>query len=280
VAVPPEITLFSDIGEASGDAGLVVLASPSQYLRGTLERYRPFHEPDRPLVNVAKGIENVTLKRMSEVCVDVLGPCRYVVISGPSHAEEVSRGKPTAVVAASAELSLASRVQDVFMNGVFRVYSTDDVPSVELGGALKNVMAIAGGVLDGMELGDNPKAALITRGIAEMARLGMALGGRAETFSGLSGIGDMIVTCTSRHSRNRHVGEELGRGARVEDVIAGMGRVVAEGVKTAQSAYQLARMHGVVTPIIDEVYRILYEGKPPATALSDLMNRRARTEFD
>jgi len=280
VPLPGKIILCEDIGDAVKDASLTVFASPSQYLRSTLEKYKEFHEDRRLLVNVAKGIENLTLKRMSEVCENVLGPCRYTVISGPSHAEEVSRAKPTAVVAASDDLEIASEVQRIFMNNSFRVYTTDDVTSVELGGSLKNVMAIASGVIDGMELGDNPKAAMITRGIAEMARLGIALGGRAETFSGLSGIGDMIVTCISRHSRNRHVGEALGRGKKIDEILSEMGLMVAEGVKTALTAYELAKKHAIETPIINQVYKVLYEGKAPSTALNDLMNRKARTEFD
>ena len=180
---------------------------------GVLEQFKEFFNNDRHfLVNVAKGIENGTLLRVSEICTDVLGKCSYAVLSGPSHAEEVIKGVPTTVVAASTDGALALKVQDTFMNETFRVYTSDDVIGLELGGALKNVMAIAAGIIDGMQLGDNPKAALITRGIAEMSRLGEAWGGNSLTFSGLSGIGDLIVTCCSGHSRNRHVGEELGRG--------------------------------------------------------------------
>ena len=204
----------------------------------------------------------------------------YVTLSSPSHAEEVSRNMPTAVVVASAEAEAADKVRDVFMNGNFRVYTSDDVVGLELGGALKNVMAIAAGIIDGMGLGDNPKAALMTRGIAEMGRLGAALGGKAETFAGLSGIGDLIVTCTSRHSRNRYVGEELGKGRKIGDILAGMGLSVAEGVRTCRGAYELACRAGVETPIIQQMYRILYENQSPEQAIKELMNRSARPELD
>ncbi|OGV52977.1 MAG: glycerol-3-phosphate dehydrogenase [Lentisphaerae bacterium GWF2_52_8] len=279
-ALPPELGITGDIAAAAKNAEMLVLASPSQYMRATLERLKPHFRPETILVNVSKGIENGTLKRMSELCRELLGECRYVVLSGPSHAEEVVRRSPTAVVAASAEHELALHAQNIFMNDYFRTYTSTDVVSVELGGALKNVLAIAAGVIDGMGIGDNPKAALITRGIAEMGRLGVALGGRSETFAGLSGIGDLIVTCTSGHSRNRHVGEELGRGKALETVMKEMGMVVAEGVHTAKSAWELANKHGVETPIINEVYATLYKGKSPRKAVIDLMTRKARYELD
>ena len=279
--LPESLTLENSIESAVNDAEILVLASPSQYMRGTLDQLKPYHNKDQhTLVDLAKGIENGTLFRMSEVCEDVLGDCNYVALSGPSHAEEVVKKVPTAVVAASHSPELAEKVQDAFMNTYFRVYTTDDVIGVELGGSLKNIIAIAAGVIDGMELGDNPKAALMNRGVAELARLGEALGGRYETFSGLSGIGDLIVTCTSGHSRNRHVGNELGRGVTIEKILDDMGLVVAEGVKTSQSAYHLAKKSNVTTPIIDEIYQVLYESKDPRIALNDLMTRKARTERD
>lgn len=271
----------SEMGAAVAGAELIVLASPSKFMRGTLERLRAhFDRESHCLVNVAKGIETGTLKRMSELCFELLGDCRYCVLSGPSHAEEVVMRAPTAVVAASADEELAERVQAVFMDGAFRVYTTDDVVSVELGGALKNVMAIAAGVIDGMRLGDNAKAAMMTRGIAEMGRLGEALGGRSLTFSGLSGIGDLIVTCASGHSRNRHVGEELGRGKGLRLILEEMGMVVAEGVDTAIGAHALACAKGVEAPIIGQVHSILHEGKAPMEAVRELMERKARGEFD
>lgn len=279
VALPAGLRLTHELGEAVAGAELVVLAAPAQYMRALLGRLRAVPLPPAPLlVNVAKGIEVTTLLRMSELVREQLAPRHYAVLSGPSHAEEVARRIPTAVVSASTDLAVARAVQSVFMNDVLRVYTSDDVTGVELGGALKNVLALAAGVCDGMGFGDNTKAALMTRGIVEMARLGSALGGQPETFSGLSGIGDLIVTCTSRHSRNRHVGEELGRGGRLEDIIQAMGGQVAEGVTTADSAYQLARRAAVDTPIIDQVHAGLYEGRDPRQAVRDLMTREAKPE--
>ena len=280
VPLDERLRLSPDMGEAVTGAKYIFLASPSQFARTTLEKLRPFHKPGQLIISVAKGIENGTLKRMSEVCTEVLGAdVRFCALSGPSHAEEVARKCPTAVVAASSDPDAAKSVQEIMMNNYFRVYTTDDVISVELGGSLKNVLAIAAGVIDGMKIGDNSKAALITRGIAEMSRLGDALGGRDKTFAGLSGTGDLIVTCMSGHSRNRHVGEELGRGRKIDDILKEMGLVVAEGVKTSKSAYELARKCDVITPIIDEVYKTLYEGKDPRQGVYDLMTRKARSEF-
>jgi len=279
VPLPDSLELTGDLPTALEAASLVVLASPVPYLRSVLEQIATVRRPASPLfVNVAKGIEVDTRKRVSGIVREVIGQVRYAALSGPSHAEEVARGVPTAVVTAAAVEAEARLAQLAFMNEVFRVYTTDDVVGVELGGALKNVLALAAGICDGMELGDNSKAALMTRGIAEMARLGQALGGRPETFSGLSGVGDLIVTCISRHSRNRHVGEELGRGRRLAQIQEEMGLAVAEGVKTARSAYALARQAGVATPIIDQVHAALYEGKPPDRALRELMARTAKPE--
>lgn len=276
--LPPALELTADMATAA-EAELLVLAAPTQFARGCLEQLAAAGvSPSTKIVNVSKGIEVGTLLRISELIEAVLGPVRYADLSGPSHAEEVFRRVPTAVAVGSIDSELASEVQSVFMNHVFRVYTSDDVIGVELGGALKNVYAIAAGICDGMALGDNSKAALMTRAIAEMGRLGVALGGRAETFSGLSGIGDMIVTCCSGHSRNRHVGEELGRGKALEQIIEDMGMVVAEGVKTSESAYELAEKVGAETPIIREVYASLYEDKDPRAGVRDLMTRDPRPE--
>lgn len=276
--LPPALGLTADMATAA-EAELLVLAAPTQFARGCLEQLAAAGvSPSTKIVNVSKGIEVGTLLRISELIEAVLGPVRYADLSGPSHAEEVFRRVPTAVTVGSIDSELASEVQSVFMNHVFRVYTSDDVIGVELGGALKNVYAIAAGICDGMALGDNSKAALMTRAIAEMGRLGVALGGRAETFSGLSGIGDMIVTCCSSHSRNRHVGEELGRGKALEQIIEDMGMVVAEGVKTSESAYELAEKIGAETPIIREVYASLYEDKDPRAGVRDLMTRDPRPE--
>ena len=277
--LPDSLRFEPDIATAVADSELLLLATPTQFLRGVLSALKPHFNPERHLlVNVAKGIENETLLRVSGICEDVLGKSRYVTLSGPSHAEEVSRQIPTAVVAASSDIALAEKVQKIFMNDFFRVYTSTDYIGVELGGALKNVMAIAAGIIDGMKLGDNPKAAMMTRGIAEMSRLGIALGGDPRTFAGLSGIGDLIVTCCSGHSRNRHVGEELGRGKKIEEILSAMGMVVAEGVKTADSAFCLAGRAGIDTPIINQVYAVLYRNQDPRTALYELMRRKAKSE--
>ena len=278
--VYPEAMQFNDcISAATKNADVILLATPTQYLRSVLQKFKPyFCKEQHLLVNVAKGIEDHTWLRISQMCEEELGTSRYVTLSGPSHAEEVFRKIPTAVVSASTSAVDASLVQKIFMNDVFRVYTSSDPIGVELGGALKNVLAIAAGVLDGMKLGDNPKAALITRGIFEMSRLGEALGGQAATFSGLSGIGDLMVTCYSGHSRNRHVGEELGRGKKLEEIIASMGMVVAEGVRTCSGAYTLARRCNLETPIIDQIHAVLYSGKDPAQAIKELMTREAKPE--
>lgn len=279
IPLPADLELMDDLGAAVAGAEQVVLASPAQYLRGLLERLAPIPlDQQTVLVNVAKGIETGTLKRMSELAEEILGRRRYAVLSGPSHAEEVARRIPTAVVAASRDASVYEAVQEAFSNDFLRVYSSHDVTGVELGGALKNVLALAAGVCDGMGFGDNSKAAMMTRGIREMARLGVALGGRAETFSGLSGVGDLIVTCMSRHSRNRHVGEELGKGRALADIVADMGGKVAEGVATTESAYQLARSQHVDIPIIEQVYAGLYQGRDPREAVRALMSRSGKPE--
>ena len=274
------LRIEKDMRTAVADSELILLASPTQYTRSVLEQFNEFHDKDRHfLVNVAKGIENQTLLRVSEICAEVLGKCSYVVLSGPSHAEEVVRGVPTTVTAASDDEALALKTQETFTSETFRVYTSNDVLGLELGGALKNVMAIAAGIIDGMQLGDNPKAALITRGIAEMSRLGEALGGNPLTFSGLSGIGDLIVTCCSGHSRNRHVGEELGRGKKLDEILNEMGMVVAEGVKTTLGAHELAQKAGIECPIINEIYAVLYENQTPQQAIKNLMSRPLKAEL-
>jgi len=279
--LPEEIQLTDSISDAVVGADLIVLASPTQFARNCMMQISEVGlKSHQIIVNVSKGIEVGTLKRLSEMCSEILGPCNYTAISGPSHAEEVVKGAPTLVVAASTNPEISKTVQTAFMNPVFRIYTTEDVTGVELGGALKNVYAIAAGISDGMGLGDNSKAALITRGIAEMAKLGVALGGQQETFSGLSGVGDMIVTCASKHSRNRYVGEQLGKGNSLDDIIQKMGMVIAEGVETSKSAYELAKKCGIEAPIINEVYAGLYEGKDSRQGLKDLMTRKARTEFE
>ncbi len=280
VALPEDMLFTTDMAEAVADAAVVVLASPSQYLRGTVTKLAPVLDREKQIVvDISKGVEVGTLLRMSELCEEVLGKTRYVVLSGPSHAEEVSRQIPTAVVAASAHSADAKKVQKLFMNSYFRVYTSSDVVGVELGGALKNVFAIAAGIIDGAGMGDNSKAALMTRGIAEMARLGAKLGGQKRTFSGLSGVGDLIVTCMSRHSRNRFVGEELGKGRKLDEIIRSMNMVVAEGVKTCEGAYMLAKKSGVETPIINGIYALLYEKQNVRDIVAELMTRKAKCEI-
>ncbi len=278
VKIPHEIAITLDAKSALRGAELIVLAVPSHGMRPICKQLSEFIPQGAALVHVAKGIENETGARMSEVIAEVLGTDRVVVLSGPSHAEEVGRGIPTAVVVASKYDELAQIAQRAFMNERFRIYTHHDVVGVELGGALKNVIAIAAGTCEGIGFGDNTKAALCTRGLAEMARLGVELGARRETFFGLSGVGDLIVTAFSKHSRNRGFGERLGKGE-TPDQIAGSTPMVAEGVRTAKSAWQLAQRHKVDVPITREVYAIIYEGKPPKQAVRDLMTREAKPEF-
>lgn len=278
VILPSELELIKDIEEASTNQDMLLFAIPTQFLRNVLKKLAPYFNPSLPVINVVKGIENNSWKRVGEIIRDELGDVDLTDLSGPSHAEEVSRKVPTAVVAASTNPASAATVQKLMMNENFRVYTSNDTVGVELGGALKNVMAIAAGIIDGMQLGDNTKAAMMTRGIFEMGSLGEALGGQRSTFAGLSGVGDLIVTCTSGHSRNRHVGEELGRGNKMEQIQQEMGMVVAEGVPTSCGARALARKYGVQTPIIDEVYSVIYENRKVHEAIRALMSRDAKPE--
>jgi len=280
ISIPSGVRITTSLEEAVREAEIVVAAVPSQFLRGVMAQVREVLPPRAVIVNVAKGIENGTLMTMSEMLADVL-PDRpadlIATLSGPSHAEEVSRKIPTTVVAASRSLETARMVQSVFMVPYFRVYASDDIKGVEVGGALKNVIAIAAGIIDGASLGDNTKAAVMTRGIAEIARIGVALGAHLRTFSGLSGIGDLMVTCMSRHSRNRHIGVEIGKGRKLPDIVAEM-VMVAEGIATTLSAHELARRVGVEVPIVDQVHKILFEGKDPLKACYDLMTRDPKGE--
>jgi glycerol-3-phosphate dehydrogenase (NAD(P)+) len=246
---------------------------PSRFYRSTLETFKPHLKDDTLIVSATKGLDEKTHQRMSEVAAEVLGR-DIAILSGPSHAEEVARGVPTAVTVAGEN---AEAIQRAFLGTTFRVYTSDDVIGVELGGTLKNVIAVAAGILDGIGLGDNSKAALMTRGLAEIARLGAALGAKPETFSGLSGIGDLIVTCASRHSRNRSVGERLGKGESLQDIMGGM-KQVAEGIWNAKAARDLAEKHGIDVPITEEVCQIVENAKDPRQALTDLMTRAPKAE--
>ena len=269
---------FTNDFDAVRDAEMVVFATPSFAIRSTAEKVRELLPEACVIVSVTKGIEAGTSMRMSQVIEEVTGKT-VAVLSGPSHAEEVGRGVPTGCVAACAKQKIAELVQDTFMNDHFRVYSTDDVVGVELGAALKNVIALCAGVSDGMGCGDNTKALLMTRGLTEIARLGLALGSRKETFAGLTGVGDLIVTCTSMHSRNRRAGILIGQGKTPETAMKEVGAVV-EGYYAAKSAWELAQKTGVEMPITREAYAVLYEGKSPADALCILMSRSKQRELE
>ena len=278
IAIPREIGITCDLSEAKA-ADLVIVATPSFAVRDSVKLLAGLLPAEVPVGCVAKGLETDTYKTLSDVIGEELNRNPNVIISGPSHAEEVARGCATTVVAASRSRWAAELVQDTLMNETLRIYTSDDVLGVELGGAVKNVIALAAGILDGLGAGDNTKAALMTRGIAEISRLGVALGAKSETFSGLSGIGDLIVTCSSMHSRNRRCGILIGKGVRAADAIAEIGMTV-EGYPCAKAAYELSRKHKIYMPIVTEAYRVLYEGKTPAEVVADLMGRPKRHESE
>ncbi len=281
----PEL-VFSDNIEFAGslttaleNADLIVVAVPSHIVRPVIDEIKDFIPPDAIIVNLAKGIENNSLLTMSQVISSVAGieNERIVTLYGPSHAEEVARRVPTTLVAASKSQDAARLVQHIFANPVMRVYTNNDILGVELGGSLKNVIAIASGICDGVGFGDNTKAALLTRGIVEITRLGLKMGAQRETFAGLSGIGDLIVTCLSKHSRNRYVGEEIGRGRKLDEILADM-KMVAEGVKTATSVHQLLNKYQVEMPISEIMYKVLFKGMDPIQAVRNLMTRDLKDE--
>ncbi len=272
VILPEDMEFTAELGRAMAEKDLLVLAVPSVYVRTTAAAMKAWIRPGQLLVNVAKGIEERTLMTLSEVIEEELPEAVTAVLSGPSHAEEVSRGLPTTCVAAARSKGTAQTVQNLFMSPVFRVYTSPDVLGVELGGSLKNVIALAAGIADGLGYGDNTKAALITRGIHEIARLGMAMGGRFETFSGLSGIGDLIVTCASMHSRNRRAGILIGKGYTMEAAMAEVNMVV-EGVYSAKAALKLAQKYEIPMPIIEQVNHVLFDGEPASEAVKELMMR-------
>jgi glycerol-3-phosphate dehydrogenase (NAD(P)+) len=279
VTIPETINITNDFKYAVESAGMLVLAVPSHIIRPISVRIKELRHKGKIFVSVAKGIEQSTLMTMSSIIKEVLGNVKVAVLSGPSHAEEVGRKVPTTVVVACKDIKVAGKIQRIFSNSAFRVYSNDDVLGVELGGSLKNVIAIAAGVLDGLGAGDNTKAALITRGLAEMKRLGVKMGAKADTFYGLSGIGDLVVTCESKLSRNRSVGEQLGRGRKLKEILSGM-EMVAEGVKTSESVYKLSRKYKVEMPITEEVYNALYMDKSSKESLKELMTRKLKSERD
>jgi glycerol-3-phosphate dehydrogenase (NAD(P)+) len=277
IIIPEAVRLTADLSEAAAGSDLLIAAVPTVYLRSTLERIAGQLPPRVPVLSLAKGLERETFLRPTEIVRQLAGPRPLAVLSGPSHAEEVSRGLPASVVVASEDLDLARWVQLAFSSESFRVYTNLDMLGVELAGALKNVIGIAAGISDGLDLGDNAKAALLTRGLAEMTRFGVALGAEPQTFFGLAGVGDLITTCMSRHGRNRHVGQRLARGEKLPAILSSM-KMVAEGVYTAQSVQQRASHMGISMPISEAVYRILYEDKDPRDAVTELMTREPRSE--
>ncbi len=272
-----KISLTDSLEEAMEGREFLVLAVPSIYTRGTARRMKEFYRPEQVIVNVAKGIEEETLMTLDRQIAQEIPGARVAVLSGPSHAEEVSRLLPTTCVAGSEEPGLAEKVQAAFTSRVFRVYTSKDVLGMELGGALKNVIALAAGIADGLGYGDNTKAALITRGITEIARLGTKMGVDINTFYGLTGIGDLIVTCASMHSRNRRAGILIGQGRSMQEAMDEV-HMVVEGVYSAKAARALAEQYGVDMPIVAEVNRILFEGRDPRAAVDALMTRSSTSE--
>ena len=280
--IPHSVIPTHDLADALAGAGIVVSVMPSQHCRRLFEKMHPYLRSDMLIVSATKGLEEKTLMRMTAVIADVVngkqGGVRIGALSGPSFAREVARGDPTAITMASKDCELAETVQREFSDPRFRVYTNDDVVGVELGGALKNIIAIAAGVCDGLGLGHNSIAALITRGLAEITRLVVACGGRQETMSGLAGLGDLVLTCTGGLSRNRSVGMELGQGRKLAEIIAGMRGAVAEGVFTTGAAVELAHREGIEMPITEQMHAILHQGKSPREAIHDLMTRSAKSE--
>jgi glycerol-3-phosphate dehydrogenase (NAD(P)+) len=281
VIIPDGVEITNQLHSAVSSADILALALPSHTVRGVAKKISMLDLKDPVVVNLSKGIENDTLLRMSEVLKQELPYSlhdKITTLSGPSHAEEVARRIPTTVVVAGFKEEVAKKVQQVFMTPYFRVYTNSDLIGVELGGSLKNVIAIASGIGDGMGLGDNSKGALLSRGLAEIIRLGEKLGAKRETFAGLSGLGDLVTTCISKYSRNRFVGEQIGKGKTLKEVESEM-IMVAEGIKTTRSAYQLSLKHQVEMPITQQVYQVLFENKKPREAITELMTRDPKSEI-
>lgn len=277
IKIPSGVIILDSLAAAVGEADIIILAVPSQYARGVIHRLKKFDLSKKIILSVIKGIEIKTLKRISEVIRQELGPVKFAVLSGPTIASEVAKGIPTTAVVASADIRIAKTLQDIINSDTFRIYTNDDVPGVELGGSIKNVIAIACGVCDGLGYGTNAKAAILSRGLAEMARLAIAMGAKNKTLFGLSGLGDLATTCFSPQSRNRSVGEELGKGKTIKAVTAATS-MVAEGVTTVKAILALSRRHKVSMPISEEVYNIIYRNKKPIRAVSDLMRRKTKPE--
>jgi len=276
--IPETVHVSNNLSATLEGAETVLTVMPSHHARRLYEQMKSDLPTEAVIVSATKGIENGTHKRMSEVAADAAGVKRVAALSGPTFAKEVARGDPTAITAASSDATVASTIQRQFGDPMFRVYTNDDVIGVELGGALKNVIAIAAGVVEGLGFGHNTAAALITRGLAEITRLAVACGARSQTLSGLAGMGDLVLTCTGGLSRNRTVGVELGRGRKLRDIMAGMHGMVAEGVLTTDAALGLAREHGIEMPITQQMHAILHEEKSPKDAIRELMSRPGREE--
>jgi glycerol-3-phosphate dehydrogenase (NAD(P)+) len=276
--LPDEIEITLDLEAACKDKDLIVMAVASPYIRMTAKAASPYIKAGQIIVNVSKGIEDKTLHTLSEVVKEEIPQADVAVLSGPSHAEEVSRGVPTTIVVGAETKETARFIQDTFMTEVFRVYTSPDIIGIELGGSLKNVIALAAGIVDGLGYGDNTKAALMTRGIAEISRLGVTMGGRMETFAGLSGIGDLFVTCTSKHSRNWNAGNLIGQGSSMKEAMEKVNQVV-EGVNSAQAALALAQKYEVEMPIVEQINLVLFENKSANEALADLLGRDKRKEY-
>lgn len=277
VKIPDDMVITGDMEEAIRGKDFLVLAVPSPFTRGTARKMKPYVTEGQIIVDVAKGIEESTLMTLSAQIEEEIPQADVAVLSGPSHAEEVGRRLPTTCVIGAKTRKTAEYLQSMFISRDFRVYTSPDILGIELGGSLKNVIALAAGIADGLGYGDNTKAALITRGIAEIARLGVKMGGKIETFTGLTGIGDLIVTCASRHSRNRKAGYLIGQGKTMQEAMDEV-KMVVEGVYSAKAAARLAEKYGVSMPIVSEVNRVLFEGKDPAQAVDDLMLRESRSE--
>lgn len=277
VKLPEDMIFTTDLEQTVRGKDVLVLAVPSPFTRNTAKMMSSFVREGQMLINVSKGIEESTLMTLSEVIEEEIPMADVAVLSGPSHAEEVGRGIPTTIVVGARKKETAEFLQNLFMNEVFRVYTSSDVLGVELGAALKNVVALAAGIADGLGYGDNTKAALITRGIAEIARLGISMGGRIETFYGLTGIGDLIVTCASMHSRNRRAGILIGKGATMEEAMEEV-KMVVEGVYSAKAGYALSKKYHVSMPIIEQVNKVLFEGMPADAAVKELMLRDKKVE--
>ena len=279
VKLPEDMIFSSDLESSVKDAEILVMAVPSVFVRKTSAQLKEFYKEGQIIVNVSKGIEESTLHTMSEIITEEIPGSTVAVLSGPSHAEEVGRGIPTTIVVGAKKREVAEKIQNTFMSPVFRVYTSPDVLGIDIGAALKNVIALAAGIADGLGYGDNTKAALITRGMAEISRLGVAMGGKPETFYGLSGIGDLIVTCASMHSRNRRAGILIGKGYTAKEAMDEV-KMVVEGVYSAKAAKKLSEQYEIEMPIVDKVNEILFSDVPAADSLKDLMLRDKKTEID